>query len=283
MKTLIKFILPKNIFFDNFLIILNFLYKHKRLPTKKLLNDFWCKIVLSKNINSELNQLISDKIDVKEYIAKKVGQKYCVPTLAIINNINQLKLFKINSNFIIKPAHSSGRYIFGKKNIQQSDILECAKWLNHNFYYTRRERNYKFLKKRIIIEPRVFYPHIPNDYKFFCYKGKVKFIQLDYNRSTKHKRRFYNHEWQRLEFITYYSKEIIDTSDIKIQKPKLFNEMLDVAETISQEHEFLRVDMYTNDKIIYIGELTLSHGIGCEKFYPIQSELEASNLFFKTY
>ena len=283
MKNLIKILLPKNIFFDNFIITLNFFYKHKRIPNKELLNDYWCKIVLSKNINSKINQLISDKINVKEYITKKVGQKYCVPTLAIINNINQLKSFKNEKDFIIKPAHSSGRYIFGKYNLKKNDILNCAKWLNHNFYYSKRERNYKYLKKRIIVEPRVFYPDTPNDYKFFCYKGKVRFIQLDYNRSTKHKRRIYDIEWNRLEFITYYSKEIIDTSDIKIQKPKLFKEMINIAEKISQEHEFLRVDMYTNDRIIYIGELTLSHGIGCEKFYPKGSELDATKLFFKNY
>ena len=34
-----------------------------------------------------------------------------------------------------------------------------------------------------------------NDYKFFCYSGKVKYIVFDGDRYIKHKRSFYDKEW----------------------------------------------------------------------------------------
>ena len=77
-------------------------------------------------------------------------------------------------------------------------------------------------------------------------------------------------------------------SDIDFQKPKLFDEMIELSEKISKHFKFLRVDLYTNNERIFVGELTNhpgNHGdIFLDKngnYVGLKKEKEISKLFIK--
>ena len=58
--------------------------------------------------------------------------------------------------------------------------------------------------------------------------------------------------------------------------------MFNLASTISKYFEFTRVDLYTNEKEIFIGELTHTHAAGTQRFVPdgINSEKKFSKILF---
>ena len=56
--------------------------------------------------------------------------------------------------------------------------------------------------------------------------------------------------------------------------------MLNVADVLSKDFEFLRVDLYTDNKHIYVGELTNWPENGNGYFVPKSSEEIASKLLF---
>lgn len=55
---------------------------------------------------------------------------------------------------------------------------------------------------------------------------------------------------------------------MKVEKPKRFNEMIEIAKKLSNEFPQVRVDLYQVDEKIYFGELTFCHSGGGQKFKP---------------
>ena len=66
----------------------------------------------------------------------------------------------------------------------------------------------------------------------------------------------------------------------KIQRPKNLNEMIVVAEKLCQEFEFIRVDLYSDDQQIFVGELTNWPESSLGKFGTYNEELVASKMIF---
>ena len=65
----------------------------------------------------------------------------------------------------------------------------------------------------------------------------------------------------------------------KIRKPNNLIEMINIAEKISILT--IRIDMYTNNKEIFVGEITNIHGGATEKFYLVVIfQIQFSKLLF---
>ena len=101
------------------------------------------------------------------------------------------------------------------------------------------------------------------DYKFFCFNGKVRCFKIDFGRNTEHHANYYNPQGELLPFgeacypPIYYHKEKI---------PSNLTEMISIAEKLSRDHRFLRVDLYNVNGRIYFGELTFYPGSGVSAF-----------------
>ena len=116
-----------------------------------------------------------------------------------------------------------------------------------------------------------------NDYKIFCFNGIPKFIEVDYDRFTSHKRNFYSLSWEYLPFTTLYPT---DPNHI-IEKPECFDEMIALAKEmnkIAENPAFLRVDLYVVDNKPFFGEFTFYHGSGCEVFNPREWDLKTGEM-----
>ena len=73
------------------------------------------------------------------------------------------------------------------------------------------------------------------DYKVYVFNGIPKLIQVDFNRFSDHKRRFYDVNWNKMNFSYKYS----DDEDIEIKKLVHLNEMLQISEKISKNISFV--------------------------------------------
>jgi hypothetical protein len=273
---LIEFLTPRNRMGDNFFSFINFLVRHGRLPSKRLIfNDVLYRIKTSNEILSPLRVFVSDKEFLKIYIKAIIGDQYNVPTIDVIRSIHDIGNYKFPVNCCIKPTHTSGNIIL-RKNNAPIDKKEICRWFDINFYTSGREANYKTLQPKVIIEPLIFNNINIEDYKIFCYNGKPKFIQVDLDRHLHHQRKYFNIDWIELDFSILYTR-----SNKVITKPKNLKEMLDITSLLSKAFTMIRIDLYSDGNEIFVGEITNIHGNASENFIPRSGELEASQILFK--
>lgn len=226
----------------------------------------WLKLYDRKDIYTTM----VDKYEVKKYVANIIGDEYIIPTIGIYNNFDEINFEELPNQFVIKCTHDSGGIVIckdkSKLNIDEArkKINRC---LNKNYYYIHREWPYKNVKPRIIIENLLEDENNEDliDYKFMCFKGKVKCSFVCLNRRSKEglKIDFYDLEWNKMPFERHYHN-----SNIILEKPKNYNKMIELAEKLSKNIPFVRVDFYDVKGKIYFGELTFYPGSGFEEFTP---------------
>ena len=103
------------------------------------------------------------------------------------------------------------------------------------------------------------------DYKFFCFNGKVKFFKIDFGRFVDHHANYYSPEGKLLPFGEKGLEP--DPNHIEII-PENFDNMISIAEKLSNGFKFLRVDLYNVKGKIYFGELTFYPAAGMGAFIP---------------
>lgn len=266
---------PKNRLFDHIYSAVVFLITHKRLPRSALIfNDVLYSLKIGDEILDPLRVFVSDKEFVKLYIAAIVGDKYNVPSIAVLRDRRLISCFSFPPECCIKPTHLSGRAVFRKAN-QDIDLVEIDSWFNINFYTLSREANYRRLRPKVIIEPLIFSTVNPVDFKFFCYCGVAKLIQVDVDRFVNHRRKFFDTTWNELSFSSVYKRYEGD-----IAKPDNLDEMLSIASRLSERFSFVRIDMYSDNDRVLVGEITNCSESACAVFIPKSGEILASALIF---
>lgn len=236
----------------------------------------WLKL---NDRNPEYTKLI-DKYEVKEYVAKKIGQQYIVPTLGIWGNFEDINFDVLPEQFVLKCTHDSGGlYICrDKKLLNIKKVKRKMKTaLRKNFYFGSREWPYKNIKPRIIAEEYLEEAGDKEkkgllDYKFYCFHGEPKFLYVSQG-FENHRTTVLNYmtlEWKKADFYRTDYKEFKELPP----KPEHFEEMIELAKTLSSGHYFLRVDFYEVNGKIYFGELTFYPGGGMAPFEPFEYELK---------
>lgn len=214
-----------------------------------------------------------DKYKVREFIEKEIGIEYLPKIYGVYNKSEDFDLNVLPQSFVLKLNNGSGcnLVVKDKHKLCEAEVKKILnQWLKSNFYKFTREKQYKYVNQLIIAEEYLEDNSGElRDYKFFCFKGEVKFIQVDTNRSQKHVQTFYDKEWNKLDF-TYVSEK----TTIIEEKPTQLDKMIEIAEKLSQNFPFVRVDLYNTGKRIYFGELTFTPNNGMQSFNPIEKELE---------
>lgn len=214
--------------------------------------------------------IMVDKYAAKEYVANRIGAKYVIPTLGVWNHFDDIDFDTLPDQFVLKCTHDSGGLVVCKdkrtldKKTAKNKIEKCLK---RNYYWSRREWPYKDVQPRVIAEKYLTDDEGKelNDYKLMCFNGKVKANFVCSNRFSGSGLNvtFYDTHWERMPFERHYPAALTD-----IAKPESYDEMVVLAEKLSQGIPFLRVDFYEIQGKPYLGELTFFPGSGFEEFTP---------------
>ena len=217
----------------------------------------------------------ADKLEVRNYVKLKVGEKFLVPLLKTWSSVKDIKKDELKPGTILKCNNGSGQNIFVTKNTKFEDVIKRAKrFLDEDYYHISGEPVYRDIPRKLFLEQKLGLTKDINDYKFFCFKGKVQFVQVDTDRSVSHKRNFYDVNWNKLPFeMLYFNSKSI------LPKPKNLTKMMFLAEKLSEKFHFVRTDLYNIDGKIYFGELTFFPGGGFERFYPSKYD----KIFYKKF
>lgn len=230
----------------------------------------WLKL---NNRNPDYTNFV-DKYLVKDIVSKKIGSEYIIPTIGVWSNETEIKFKDLPNEFVLKCTHDSGGVIVCTDK-QKFDIESAKKQLRmslrRDFYLKGREWPYKNVTRRIIAEK--YMGKDMNDYKFMCFDGKVRcsFVCTERN-SNGLKVTFFDNDWNKLPFERHYPK-----SEKKIIRPRNFDKMIELAEILSKDIPFVRVDFYEVDGKVYFGELTFFPGNGFEEFSPETADYELGN------
>lgn len=203
--------------------------------------------------------MMVDKYKVREYIAEKIGEKYLVPLLGVWDSPDEIDFESLPNEFVLKCNHDNGVIICRDKASFDIDgakkNLECR--LNRDYYRKLREWPYKNVERKIICEK--FMKNTSDDplldYKLFCFNGRVLLTEINSDRFTDvPKEDHYDFYWQHIDVTGKPSK-----GDI-YPKPDCFEEMKGIAEVLSKNIPFVRIDFNIWNKKLYLGEITFYYG-----------------------
>lgn len=234
-------------------------------PVKFSEKQQWYKL----NDKDELKTKCADKYTVRKYIEDCGYQELLNDLLAVYEKPSQIDLDALPDKFVIKASHGSGfNLIVTDKNkvnwFMWKRIMNS--WLHQDIYWSGREWVYKTLKPKLIVEKYLEDESGGlQDFKFFCFNGEPRFMQLEVGRYTDHNtRNFYDMDWNLMPF----GKEIPHNPNIKVEKPMAFEEMKVIARKLSAPFQFVRVDLYQVGGKVYFGELTFFPAGGAPDFVP---------------
>jgi hypothetical protein len=252
-----------------------FYRKHGRLPTDApLWNDTWFRVKTSDEIDDPLRVFVSDKEHVKQFVKAVVGDEFNVPTHAVLRGLAEVDAFDFPPQCCIKPTHASAQVIL-RRDGEPVDRERIKRWFSINYYDFGRERNYRRLKPKVIVEPLIFGATNVEDFKIFCFKGEPRIIQVDVDRHTNHTRKYFDTGWNELDFSIIYPR-----APAALTRPDNLDVMLDVARKLSAQFSFVRIDLYSDNRQALVGEITNCSENAGGFFVPARAEQEASKLMF---
>lgn len=222
-----------------------------------------------------------DKLEVKKYVSKIIGDEYVIPTIGEYDSFDDIDFNALPNQFVLKCTHDSGGLVVCRDK-HKLDIREAKNKINrslkNNYFNLGREWPYKNVKPKIIAEKYMEDASSNEliDYKWFCCNGKVKFLYVSHGLE--------NHATARISFYDLQYNEVsfrrvdYEPFDSKPPKPKNFDDMIKIAEKLSANIPFVRIDLYEINEKIYFSEITFSPCTGLIPFEPIEWDMKLGEL-----
>lgn len=214
-----------------------------------------------------------DKYRVRGYIQEKLGARYLIEQLGVWDHPEEIDFGALPDRFVLKCNHNSGLGMCICTDKASLDVervkAELRRGLAQDYYLTGREWPYRDVPRKIIAEQ--FLESDAGgltDYKIHCFNGVPRFILVCRDRFTGSGlvEDFYTSEWERMEL----KRPKVPNGATPIPKPEQLEQMLDLAEKLSKDIPFLRVDLYLVGGQILFSELTFFPASGFEGFDPPQ-------------
>jgi hypothetical protein len=232
----------------------------------------------------------ADKAAVRDYVAGIIGIG-CLPTAyEIIDDPTALRTASLPGAYAIKPTHGSGaailvsddapaearlpsgRFSWVYRHVRpefasREDVVRIANgWISQLYGQgPNREWVYGQIPRRVIVEELLVGADgaIPHDYKFFVFHGECAFVQVDTGRFGRRTQDFFRPDWQHVPLSGGPP-----WADPEPAEPVRLREMIDMAESLGVNTDFVRVDLYDVDGRIVFGELTSFPAGGDTPFDP---------------
>lgn len=231
--------------------------------------------------------LLADKYEAKKFVAERIGQEYIIPNLGIWDRFADIDFDSLPDQFVLKCTHDSGGLVICKDKSsfnKEAARRKIERSLKTNYYWHAREWAYKDIKPRILAEQFMEDSYAQDlyalgtntdgliDYKFYCFHGEPKFLYIGYANLVDGNKddalSFIDFDWNFTPFNRADHKQI----PVLPPKPDKFREMFGIAEKLSADIPFARVDLYCIDGKPYFSEITFCPGGGFGVFSPDEWE-----------
>lgn len=220
----------------------------------------WYKL----RIRDPLMQQCADKVEVREFVRSKGYGDTLNIQYGVYNNGSEVNIDELPERFVLKASHGSHMNVIVKDkdaiNWHQQKMLMNS-WVKQDWGWSGREWVYKGMKRRIIAEKYLEDESGElRDYKFFCFNGVPKFVQVELGRfGNANRRNYYDMEWNLMPFER---ANVPSDRSINLLMPENFEVMIEMAKNLSEPFQFVRVDLYNVRGKVYFGELTFFNAGG---------------------
>lgn len=243
-----------------------------RIENPRTFNDKiqWLKLYWR---DERLPRLV-DKWAVRSFVEERLSRDYLIPAIGVYDRPEDIPWDELPEQFVLKATHGSGWNIICRDRSEFDREEACKKlsgWLDKNFYSIGREWAYTQVPPRIIAEEYLsdLEGEHPLDFKIFCFHGEPLYVQVDYDRYTRHTRNLFDRDLKRLE-CSYEYPVAPERRELPGNMPELFEK----ARALSEGFPFVRVDLYSVKGQIYFGEMTFYPEKGVGVFDPPSYDLE---------
>lgn len=260
-------------------IILNLKYYlsfHRRINLKDptLFHDkiTWMSLFTDTSKWSEL----ADKYAVREHIKNTIGAQYLTKLYGVYNSPDDIDFEALPNQFVLKTNNgcTSNIIVRDKSKLDIEDAKSrLSYWMKMPYGELSGQPHYiKISPKCIIAEELLVQPECPHDglidYKFNCFNGKpVSVAAFSDRKDGTHliSRMLYDIDWNAHPEWYDKTKPVVFK---EVPKPVCYDEMTQIASSLSQGFPYVRVDLYAiNGKPIF-GELTFTPGY--DAFYSLE-------------
>ncbi len=254
---------------DHVAVNLTYFRSFRRLPNLRHPKTFNEKIAWRKLYQHDPRfPIFADKIAVKAEVAKLIGEEYIIETLWVGSNPEDIPFDRLKPPYVIKVNHSSGGHVFIRtaQDIKRDAIVASMReQLGFPHGHTFREWAYLGIPRKVMVERMIEMPDgdVPEDYKFFAFQGRVHFIHFDCDRPRGLRQNLYDRDWHLLAVKMGYPP-----ISEPVFRPVNLGEMIDLAEKIAAQFDFVRVDLYSPPQGILFGEVTFYPNAGIQAFIP---------------
>jgi hypothetical protein len=251
----------------------------------------------------------ADKVAVRDYVARVVGPEVLTECYAIASDPDEIDRASLPREFVAKSSHACGGvwivadfapedgavfpgsrplakssqaleewcWVFVRPDRLDWGLLTASfrRWLAINFGAHFVEWAYSGIRPRILVEELLKGPEgrPPDEHKLSVIHGRVELIGSTRG-LLEDDRNFYLADWTPLDL----EKDVYPRGDPR-PAPRSLGRMLDVAEALGQETDFVRVDLYeTPDRVVF-GELTNYPEGGVKNFAPLSFDDELGRLW----
>ena len=230
--------------------------------------------------------MLADKVEVRKYVARTVGERYLIPCHGVYERITPEDFQKLPDSFVLKANHGAGQVLVvtDKSTIlPESACAQANSWLEENYGDDSRERHYKNIPRRLLVEKALLQRGSPpDDYKVHVFnpqngQAPYCFIQLIKGRGSMLTQAIYLGDWTKANFwrAGYSAAQKQDDSP----RPACLEEMLEVAIKLTGSLGYARVDFYVHEDCLYFGEVTLTPAGGRVRFEPLELDTQLGKLF----
>ncbi len=234
-------------------------WRHARWPNLDQPRRFteWVQWRKLNDRDDALAQL-TDKSIAKRLAAELIDPSFIIPTLWRGRELPELPPAALP--LMVKANHGCNQYVA----VHTPDDWQRARrisprWLSSSYGRWLDEHHYGAARRDIIVEPFVGQGgQLPLDYKIYVFGGRAEMVQVHQGRGRKHRWTQWGRDWQPL------SDNARD-----IAQPRSLAIMLDAAERLAGNRDFLRVDFYEIDGQPKFGEFCLFPGSGLDPFDPV--------------
>jgi TupA-like ATPgrasp len=218
---------------------------------------------------------LADKLAVKEFARARLGAAHVPEVVWVGDRPEELFAAPLPAGrFALKSSNGYKQTLFldlpGDLVTKREEIdRQAASWMQTRFGYDWGEWQYCTFQPKLFLEPFIDFAgeRTPDDYKFFCFRGKAVVVEINIDRFTDLRTGFYDRAWTHLPVA--YRKP-----PVACEQPANWDEMIRVAETLAAGFAFARVDLYSDGKSrILFGEITFTPGDACLRLSNFRFDL----------
>ena len=252
-------------------------------------NGFRLELQQPRDISAKLHWLklhyrnpiyptLVDKLAVRDVIRERVGASYLADLYWAGSDPECIPWNELPQSFVAKATHGWNMNVFQtpEKPISIPEATRTFRsWLCQRHDLRHGEWSYSQVQPKIIVE-ELLRPSDTElqDYKFYCFDGEPRFLKVDGGRDGHRRQIHLSLECEPMPFhIRHY-----DPFDVPPPKPRTLDEMIEIARALARDIPFARVDLYSFDRRVAFGEITLYPCGGNLRFDPYEWSIAVGDM-----